>query len=208
MSRYPGAVHEELWNAVRRQWVLPKRLNSQRLETMVVVVVRRDGKILDLRTDRSSGNPEFDESAKKAVHKAEPLPPFPAIYSAAQEEIGLHFRPQELAGNKSAAQVARQKQVISTQEPPRKETSENGLFFIRTQRYHFTELDEGYSYEIYSKSSRAVKVEIWRDGSRELEARLAYNGRVWGIHKGDELRFDRIPPPGGHKFALVKSGRI
>lgn len=89
--------YTEIWNAIRRQWVLPEYLKSQRLETMLVVVVRRDGKVLDLRVEKSSGNEAYDESARRAVRKAEPLPPFPAIYSPAQEEIGLRFRPEDLS---------------------------------------------------------------------------------------------------------------
>jgi TonB family protein len=89
--------YTEIWNAIRRQWALPEFLKSQHLETVLVVVVRRDGKVLDLRVEKSSGNDVYDESARRAVRKAEPLPPFPAIYSPAQEEIGLRFRPEDLS---------------------------------------------------------------------------------------------------------------
>ncbi len=89
--------YTEIWNAIRRQWALPEFLKSQRLETVLVVVVRRDGKVLDLRVEKSSGNEVYDESARRAVRKAEPLPPFPAIYSPPQEEIGLRFRPEDLS---------------------------------------------------------------------------------------------------------------
>jgi TonB family protein len=88
--------YTEIWNAIRRQWALPEYLKAQRLETVLVVVIRRDGKVLDLRVEKSSGNEAYDESARRAVRKAEPLPPFPAIYSPAQEEIGLRFRPEDL----------------------------------------------------------------------------------------------------------------
>lgn len=89
--------YTEIWNAIRRQWVLPEYLKAQRLETTLVVVVRRDGKVLELRVEKSSGNEAYDESARRAVRKADPLPPFPAIYSPAQEEIGLRFRPEDLS---------------------------------------------------------------------------------------------------------------
>jgi TonB family protein len=88
--------YTEIWNAIRRQWALPEFLKTQKLETVLVVVVRRDGKVLDLRVEKSSGNEIYDESARRAVRKAEPLPAFPAIYSPAQEEIGLRFRPEDL----------------------------------------------------------------------------------------------------------------
>ena len=88
--------YTEIWNAIRRQWALPEFLKAQKLETVLVIVVRRDGKVLDLRVEKSSGNEIYDESARRAVRKAEPLPAFPAIYSPAQEEIGLRFRPEDL----------------------------------------------------------------------------------------------------------------
>lgn len=89
--------YTEIWNAVRRQWALPEFLKTQKLETILIITVRRDGKVIDMRVERSSGNDIYDESAKRAVRKAEPLPPFPSIYSPAQEEIGLRFRPEDLS---------------------------------------------------------------------------------------------------------------
>ena len=85
--------YTEIWDAIREQWVFPEHLKAQRLETTLVVVIRRDGKVLDLRVEKSSGSEAYDESARPAVRKAEPLPPFPAIYSPAQEEIKLRFHP-------------------------------------------------------------------------------------------------------------------
>lgn len=89
--------YTEIWNAIRRQWVLPEYLKAQQLETTLAVVIRRDGKVLDLRVEKSSGNEAYDESARRAVRKADPLPAFPAIYSPAQEEIALRFRPEDLS---------------------------------------------------------------------------------------------------------------
>ncbi|RPJ02800.1 MAG: TonB family protein [Deltaproteobacteria bacterium] len=88
--------YTEVWNAIRRQWAMPEFLKSQKLEAVLVVVVRRDGKILDLQFERKSGQPVFDESVERAVRKAEPLPPFPEIYSPPKEEIGLRFRPEDI----------------------------------------------------------------------------------------------------------------
>jgi colicin import membrane protein len=89
--------YTEVWNAIRRQWALPEFLKTQKLETVLIVVVRRDGKVLDIRVEKSSGNDIYDESARRAVRKADPLPVFPEIYSPAQEELGLRFRPEDLS---------------------------------------------------------------------------------------------------------------
>lgn len=89
--------YTEVWNAIRKQWALPEFLKTQKLEVVLVIVVRRDGKVLDMRVEKSSGNDIYDESARRAVKKADPLPRFPDIYSPAQEEIGLRFRPEDLS---------------------------------------------------------------------------------------------------------------
>jgi colicin import membrane protein len=88
--------YTEVWNAIRRQWALPNMLRSSRLEAVIIVVIRRDGKILKTSFERRSGNDAYDESALRAVKKADPLPAFPEIYSPRQVEIGVRFRPEEL----------------------------------------------------------------------------------------------------------------
>ena len=91
------AYYTKIWSAVRQNWALPEFLKSQHLETILIVVVRRDGKVLDLRIEKGSGNALYDDSAKRAVRKADPLPPFPDVYTAPQEEIALRFTPELLS---------------------------------------------------------------------------------------------------------------
>ncbi len=91
------AYYTALWNAIRQHWTLPEALKAQKLEAVLVVVIRRDGKVLDVHFEKQSGQAMFDESVMRAVRKAEPLPPFPAIYSVAQEEVGLRFRPEDIS---------------------------------------------------------------------------------------------------------------
>jgi len=88
--------YTEVWNAIRSKWALPDFLKDKSLEAVLVVTVRRDGKILDVNFEKRSGNALFDESAERAVKKADPLPPFPAIYSPPKEQIGVRFRPEDL----------------------------------------------------------------------------------------------------------------
>jgi len=89
--------YTEVWNAIRREWVLDtNRLKGQRLEAVVILVVRRDGKILSYRFEKKSGNALLDESAERAVRKVDTLPPFPKIFNPSQEEIGIRFRPEDL----------------------------------------------------------------------------------------------------------------
>lgn len=88
--------YTEVWNAISSQWALPEFLKSQKLEAILVLTVRRDGKIVSVRFEKKSGNNLFDESVLRAVRKADPLPPFPKIYSPPEEQIGIRFRPQDL----------------------------------------------------------------------------------------------------------------
>jgi TonB family protein len=77
--------------------VLPETLkNAYDLEATLIVLVKRDGKILSHRFEKKSGNALYDESVVRAVLKADPLPSFPEAYSLPQEEIGVRFRPQDL----------------------------------------------------------------------------------------------------------------
>jgi colicin import membrane protein len=90
--------YAEVWSIIRREWALDTaRLKGQHLEAVIVVVVRRDGKILSFHFEKKSGNALLDESAERAVRKVDSLPPFPKIYSPPQEEIGIRFRPEDLA---------------------------------------------------------------------------------------------------------------
>ncbi len=90
--------YTEVWSAIKSQWVLPRSLiGAQKgLEAIVVIVVRRDGKIENIRFEKKSGNPVFDESVLRAIQKANPLPKFPDIYSPPRDEIGIRFRPEDL----------------------------------------------------------------------------------------------------------------
>jgi len=90
--------YTEVWAAIKRQWVLPKSLlNAEGLEAVVVIVVRRDGKIEKMQFEKRSGNQLFDDSVLRAIQKADPLPKFPDIYSPPRDEIGVRFRPEDLA---------------------------------------------------------------------------------------------------------------
>lgn len=90
--------YAEVWSIIRREWSLDTtRLKGQHLEAVIVLVVRRDGKILSYHFEKKSGNALLDESAERAVRKVDSLPPFPKIYSPLQEEIGIRFRPEDLA---------------------------------------------------------------------------------------------------------------
>lgn len=88
---------QKVKDVINRQWMIPESVKPQGLEARLAVVVSRDGKVLDLRVEKGSGNSLFDESALRAVRKASPLPPLPEIYSSPTLEFDIRFRPEGLS---------------------------------------------------------------------------------------------------------------
>ena len=89
--------YASVWDKIRGQWALPKTyLGSNDVEAVLILNVRRDGRIINVRFEKRSGSTLFDDSVLRAVRKADPLPPFPDIYSPSSEEIGVRFRPEDL----------------------------------------------------------------------------------------------------------------
>jgi colicin import membrane protein len=92
-----GLYTTEAKRIIENGWVFDKsRLKGQHLEATIILLVRRDGKILNYRFEKKSGNALVDDSAERAVRKVDSLPPFPKIYSPSQLEISISFRPEEL----------------------------------------------------------------------------------------------------------------
>ena len=91
---YRALVNEK----IESNWVLPERFSESqdKLEAVVVVRTRRDGTVYDLHFEKKSGDPYFDDSVLKAILKSKPFPPFPDIYSPKEEEIVIHFAPENV----------------------------------------------------------------------------------------------------------------
>ncbi len=88
-----NAYYTRIWNRITNQWALPRGiLPEHNLEAVLDIVVLRDGTIAKVSLEKGSGNPYFDESARRAVRKASPLPPLPDWINDAKLEIGLRFR--------------------------------------------------------------------------------------------------------------------
>ena len=63
------------------------------LETIIVLIIERGGKIKKFWFEKKSGNALYDQSAMRAIKKAEPLPPIPQELSEDILEIGIRFFP-------------------------------------------------------------------------------------------------------------------
>lgn len=92
-----GMYGSRVKEAINRQWAVPDVVKPQGLETKLIVIVSKDGRILDLRIEKASGNSLFDESAIRAVRKASPLPALPEVITFSQVEIAIRFRPEGLS---------------------------------------------------------------------------------------------------------------
>ena len=100
LSGIPIQIYQmEVEERIKGNWSYPVALRSKKdLEAIVVVVVRRDGIILDTEMKKGSADPVFDESVMRAVRRSDPLPPFPEGYKKSHDEIEINFNLKDLEG--------------------------------------------------------------------------------------------------------------
>ncbi|MBW2355686.1 MAG: cell envelope integrity protein TolA [Deltaproteobacteria bacterium] len=86
----------EVAYAVNKNWVFSESLAGGRGELVaeVAFTVLPNGRIKDLWFDRKSGNSYLDESARRAIMKAEPFPPHPKGVRRPYITVGLRFTPK------------------------------------------------------------------------------------------------------------------
>jgi TonB family protein len=88
---YGGMVEAK----IKQEWALPKNFprGKSQLETIIVVIIERDGRVQKSWFEKKSGDDLFDQMAMRAIKKAEPLPPVPQAITASTFVIGIRFRP-------------------------------------------------------------------------------------------------------------------
>jgi colicin import membrane protein len=86
-----------IWQRIRSVWVLPEAATRGKkdLETIIAIRIGRDGQIVDIQFEKKSGNPQLDESALRAIKKANPLPPLPPGFEGDQFDVGVRFTPSD-----------------------------------------------------------------------------------------------------------------
>jgi colicin import membrane protein len=86
----------EIAYKVQQNWAFPDQLAGGRsdLQTLLVFKVMPNGDIKDLFFTDRSGNSHFDESAFRAVMKADPVAPHPRSVSEPYVQMGLRFTPE------------------------------------------------------------------------------------------------------------------
>jgi colicin import membrane protein len=84
-----------IWAKIKEAWTIPENFLKEivDLETVIVIIIERDGKIQKCWFEKKSGNALYDQMAMRAIKKAEPLPPIPKEFNEKTLEIGIRFFP-------------------------------------------------------------------------------------------------------------------
>jgi protein TonB len=85
---YITRVRQMLW----AQW--QRRMPKEAGETVVVFSLLRDGRVVDLRTETSSGDSAFDLASLAAVQDAAPYPPLPPGFAEPFLKVHVTLRAQ------------------------------------------------------------------------------------------------------------------
>jgi outer membrane biosynthesis protein TonB len=90
-----NAYYSLVWAKIKDEWTIPENLLKDMvdLETIIVIIIERDGKIQRSWFEKKSGNDLYDQMAMRALLKADPLPPIPKELSESTLEVGVRFIP-------------------------------------------------------------------------------------------------------------------
>ena len=86
-----SAYYNEIWKRIRSLWAIPEGLSASNLSTVYGIRIDRKGRIVDVWMENGSGNGAFDDSAFRAIKKADPLPPIPDKYTDSTMDVGIRF---------------------------------------------------------------------------------------------------------------------
>ena len=89
----------EIQYRIQKNWSFTAQLAGGRtdLEAWPAIKIMANGEIKDIWFDKRSGNSYFDEQAKKAILKSNPLPPLPKGYLRPYFEVGFRFTDKGLS---------------------------------------------------------------------------------------------------------------
>jgi TonB family protein len=88
----------EIKYQIQKNWVFSEQFAGGKtdLETALGIKVLPSGEITDIWFDKKSGNTHLDDSAYKALMKANPLPPLPKEFTQPHYLVGFRFGPKGL----------------------------------------------------------------------------------------------------------------
>jgi TonB family protein len=87
------AYYNQLWNHVTDYWTIPPSLQGRDYAVIVSVILDRQGTLVRSWVEKPSGSEAFDQSALRALQRAQPLPPIPDSVSGDTLEVGFRFYP-------------------------------------------------------------------------------------------------------------------
>jgi len=87
----------DIWDKVKSAWGVPGMTYKKDLETIVIIKIRKDGRIVDISVEKRSGNRIYDESILRVLRAVDPLPPIPASLNMDSMELGFRFLPGDLS---------------------------------------------------------------------------------------------------------------
>ena len=97
-SEQRSAQEANIWGtqlvaAIQRVWTRPPGVADQKYSVVVNMQLSATGEVLSARIQKSSGNPQIDESVLRAVYKASPMP-LPRDPTVFQPGINITFIPR------------------------------------------------------------------------------------------------------------------
>jgi TonB family protein len=87
---YARALDEK----VRANWTVPELTQKEagKLMVQVRITIEKDGRVSNVRMEKVSGNPYFDDSVRRAIQKASPLPVPPEQLRGGEDHYDVGFR--------------------------------------------------------------------------------------------------------------------
>lgn len=87
---YARALDEK----IRSRWTVPElaRKGGQELTVQIRIMIEKDGRVSNVRMEKVSGNPYFDDSVLRAIEKASPLPVPPEQLRGGEDHYEVGFR--------------------------------------------------------------------------------------------------------------------
>ena len=104
-SRVPPeqlAYFRELDERIRENWIVPAvgRTDAGNQIVQIRITIEKDGKVTNVRMEKSSGNRFFDDSVLRAIAKASPLPVPPEQLRGTEDHYDIGFRFYESGGGR------------------------------------------------------------------------------------------------------------
>ncbi len=90
------AYYAQIWSRIKGSWAFISPSPGEALEAVIDVTILRSGAVTEVNFEKRSGNRFFDESAMKAIRKASPFPPLPAVIGETSIQVGIRFHSSEL----------------------------------------------------------------------------------------------------------------